>query len=163
MSFDPEPDPEIKFRGIYRMSLGSWRASISQALFWERSEGYGEKSELSLHRPLGERTWFRTSTAAVWSESTDGVEMGQSLVLSHELDRRRAVAIKAAVQTASDPEWIWRRYLLRFRYRQMIHDDWVYLAVEPGVDFPASQDYDVVPLISLALEFRFGDTTRSTL
>jgi hypothetical protein len=79
------------------------------------------------------------------------------------LDRRRAVAIKAAVQTASDPEWIWRRYLLRLRYRRMIHDDWIYLVVEPGVDFPASQDYDVVPLISLALEFRFGDTTRSAL
>lgn len=163
MSFDPEPDPEFKLRGIYGFPMGDWRGSISQSVFWEWTDGVGEKSQIAFRRPLGGATWFRAATAAVWSETTDGVEMGQSFVLHHSLDSRRSVALKAAAQTASDPEWIWRRYLLRLKFSRMIHDDWVFLEIEPGADFPESRGYDFVPLISFALEFRFGDTRRIDL
>lgn len=156
MRLDPEPEPKFRLRGTLHFPVGVWRWSAYETLFWEKDDGFGLKTGFDMARALGERTAVRSYSSALISEAADGVELGQTFVLSRLLGPERAVAVKAAVQaeTGADPPV--RRYLLRVNYRTLLYDDWLYLVVEPGADLPEERSYDFVPLVTFAVEARFG-------
>lgn len=156
MAFKPEPIPRLKLRGSVQAKPGKWRVNLNETLFWESDDGFGEKTQLELSRPLGSNTIIRSSTAAVWSETSEGVDLGQTLTWSHKLSHRRIISFRAGVAGHTEPSAVVDIYTVRAIWRQQIYRNWIYLEIEPGVDFPDDEDFDAIPLLSIRFDLILG-------
>lgn len=152
----PEPVPRIRLRSRLHLQMGAWQARLGETLFWESDDGVGEKTQLEFIRPLGTVTVFRSSTAAVWSETSEGVDLGHAVVWSHHLSRRRVISLRAGVAGHTEPSAIVDLYSVRTTWRQRIYRDWIFLEIEPGVDFPNDEDFETVPLLSIRFDVVLG-------
>ncbi len=56
----------------------------------------------------------------------------------------------------SHPSWITDQYLVRAAYRKRVHRDWMFLEIEPGLDFFREDGFSMTPLINVKLEIVFG-------
>jgi hypothetical protein len=160
MRFRPEPSPKLRLRGRLRKSFDLWRTDVAQSVFWSERDGFGEKTEFTLDRPTGEIHLFRLRSSLVWSELSHGVDWGQFASYYARLSSRRSAALKLGARGYSHPSWITDQYLVRVSWRRRVHRDWLFLEIEPGLDFFREDDYKMTPLINIQLEFVIGSFKR---
>lgn len=156
LKFRPEPVPKIKLRARLPWNIGNWQIQLSETLFWEGRDGFGEKTSLDFERFISKFTSIEFSSAAVWSETSEGVDLGQSVYVDHYLGRHRRLGLKMGVEAHTEPTFDVDRYLVRCPLSQKTHKDWMYVVIEPGADFPVERDYKFSPLIIFKLELIFG-------
>tara|TARA_R100000027_G_scaffold50114_3_gene38776 strand:- start:2449 stop:3486 length:1038 start_codon:yes stop_codon:yes gene_type:complete len=157
LDFKPEPVPKFRLRGRMSWQREHWRFRVSQYLTYEADDGFGEKTSLDLRRFLGEASWVEVDLAVVRSETSDGFEFGQAASLYHRISNRRTIGFRAALYSQTEP---WARIeagLLRMPYRQKIWKEWMYLTIEPGIDFKRERNFNPDPRILFELEFLFGE------
>jgi len=160
LRFRPEPSPRLRLRGRIRKSFDVWHSEFAQSLFWDRSDGFGEKSQIKFDRPIGEQYLFRLSSSAVWSELSRGVDWGHFASFFGYFSARRSAAIKAGLRGHTHPSTVTEQYLVRVPYRQRVFRDWLFLEIEPGLDFFREDNYEIAPLINLKLDIIIGSFER---
>jgi hypothetical protein len=156
LKFRPEPSPKIRLRGLLRKTFAIWRAELRQSVFWSEKDGAGEKTEFTLDRPVGDIHLVRFHSSVVWSEDSHGVDWGQFASYYANFSSRRSTALKLGVRGYSHPSWITDQYLLRVAYRQRVHRDWLFMEIEPGLDFFREDDFKMIPLINIKFEIVIG-------
>ena len=156
MRFRPEPSPRTRLRTRVRWPFEVWRAQLTQSLFWDLENGFGEKSQAEFRRPIREDYVFRLTSAAVWSELSEGVDWSQFAAFFASLSRRRSASLLMGVRGHTHPSTVTDQYVIRVRYRQRIYRDWLYVGVEPGADFFKDDGYRFAPLINLKMEIYVG-------
>lgn len=156
LAFDPGPIPELKLRGRAKREFEAWRFALSETLFWDNDDEFGERTEFQIGRLLGPRYVARWTSSCVWSETSDGVNLGTTLSLSHKLSERRTVSVTAGAGWITDPAAVVDEYILRIPYRQLVYRNWVYIVVEPGLDALNEDDWEPAPQLILRLEMLFG-------
>ena len=157
LDLKPEPVPKFKLRGRMSWEGEAWRFRISQYLTYEADDGFGEKSSMDMRRYIGDSSWAEVDLAVVRSETSAGFEFGQALSLYHRITNRRTIGFRTAVYSQTEP---WARVeavLVRLPYRQQIWKEWMYLKVEPGIDFKRERNFNPDPRILFELEFLFGE------
>ncbi|MFU8832963.1 MAG: hypothetical protein ACNA7J_12535 [Wenzhouxiangella sp.] len=156
MKFRPEPSPKIRLRGNIRKWFEIWSAEFRQSGFWSEKDGFGERTEFALDRPTGEIHRIRLRSAVVWSELSHGVDWGQYASYDVRFSPRRRAAIQLGMRGYSHPSWVTDQYLARVNYRQRIHRDWLFLEIEPGLDFFREDHFKAAPFINISLEIAIG-------
>lgn len=156
LRFRPAPSPKLRLRAKVRKSFDVWSIEFSQSVFWDREDGFGEKSQFNFDRPIGDIQLFRLTTSAVWSEISQGVDWGQFVSYYATFSKRRSVAIKAGARGHTHPSTVTDQYLVRVPYRQRIHRDWLFIVIEPGLDFFREDNFEMSPLINLKIDIFFG-------
>ncbi len=156
LKFRPEPSPKIRLRGRFRKSFDIWRAAFAQSGFWSEKDGVGSRTEFTLNRPSGEIHLVRLHSSWVWSELSQGVDWGQFVSYYARFSSRRSAALKLGIRGYSHPSWITDQYLVRVVYRKRVHRDWLFLEIEPGLDFFREDDFKMTPLINIKLEIVIG-------
>lgn len=156
VAFKPAPVLRLKLRERLTTRAGRWQVRLSEIPFWESDDGFGEKTELALIRPLSTDTVLRSTSGAVWSETSEGVDLGHAFVVSHSLSRRRSISFRAGVAGHTEPSAIVDGYSGRATWRQRVFRDWLYLEIEPGVDFTDENDFKATPLLSLRFDIVLG-------
>jgi len=152
----PEPSPRVRLQARYRYQLGDWRTGFRQSVFWDREDGYGEKSEVLFDRPGGDIHLFRVHSTAVWSEISQGIDWGQHASYHVTFSPRRRLGLTAGLRGHTHPSTVVDQYLMRIPYRQRIHRDWLFFEIEPGLDFFREDDYGISPLVNLKIEILLG-------
>ena len=160
LRFRPEPSPKIRLRGRLRKSLDNWRVDVTQGVFWSEKDGFGEKTAFNLDRPSSDRHLFRLNTSLVWSELSHGIDWGQFASYYARFSSRRSAALKLGVRGYSHPSWITDQYLIRLSGRRRVHRDWLFLEIEPGLDFFREDDFKTTLLINIRIEMVFGSFRR---
>ncbi len=160
LRFRPEPSPRLRLRARVGKSFDKWRSEFTQNLFWDMEDGVGEKSQIKFDRPIGDLYLFRLSSSAVWSELSRGVDWGHFASYYATFSPRRSAAIKAGFRGHTHPSTVTEQYLVRIPYRQRIHRDWLFLEIEPGLDFFREDNYEIAPLINLKLDILIGSIER---
>ncbi len=160
LRFRPEPSPKIRLRGRLRKTFESYRADLAQSVFWSERDGFGEKTEFTLDRPSGTIHLFRLKSSLVWSELSHGVDWGQYGSYYARLSKRRSAALKLGARGYSHPSLITDQYLLRVNFRRRVHRDWLFLEIEPGLDFFREDDFETSPLINIRLDIVIGSFER---
>ncbi len=160
LRFRPEPSPKVGLRGRFRKSFDIWHANFSQHVFWSEKDGFGEKTEFTLDRPYGEIHLVRFHSSLVWSELSHGVDWGQIASLYTTFSPRHSAIIRLGARGYSHPSWISDQYHVRAAYRQRVYRDWIFLEIEPGLDFFHEDDFDMIPLINIKLEIVIGSFDR---
>ncbi len=157
LDFDPAPMPKLKLRGRVSTHLADWHVDFSEQIFWEAEDGFGAKTQLEFKKRFGEPYIFRTSSAGVWSETSQGVDLGQSFSLYRHSGHHRSIGTRFGIYAHTRPSTVVDSYNLRFPYRQRLHRNWLYLEIEPGADFPRERDWAFTPLLVIKLDIYFGD------
>ncbi len=160
LRFSPEPSPKIRLRGRFRKSFEVWSAVLAESGFWNEKDGFGERTEITLDRPVGAIHILRFNSYAVWSEVSHGVDWGQIASWHTRFSSRRSAAIKLGVRGYTHPSWLTDQYLARVAYRKRVHRDWLFLEIEPGLDFFREDDFKTTPLINIKLEIVIGSFER---
>lgn len=158
--FRPEPSAKIRLRGHLRKSFDIWSAELRQSVFWSDKKGFGERTEFTLDRPSGDIHLVRLRSSVVWSELSHGVDWGQFASYYARFNSRHNAAIKTGVRGYTHPSWVTDQYLARVSYRKRVHRDWLFLEIEPGLDFFREDDFKASPLINIKLEIVIGSVKR---
>ena len=157
LRFRPEPIPRARLKFTALHGEEPFRQRATQSFFWQSDDGVGEKTQFDVDYYRRERFLYRWTTSFLWSEVSDGVEMGEILSYYKTLSKRRTIGVRVGGSGHIEPTAQVDEYTIRFPYRQRIWRWWLYLKVEPGVDFPRDRDFAETPFINVELDITFGD------
>ena len=146
-----------RLRGSIIVPYAAWGLRLTQTVAWFTDDGFIETSEMRWSRPMGNDWLFQTVSRLTWEENINGVKPGQSFSLYKELTTRRAYRFSIAGVWPEMPHTHEGNYAAEFTYRQLIHSRWLFLEIEPGVEFPQKHDYELTPYINAQFEIVFGD------
>lgn len=157
LRFRPEPDPRTSLRLRLHHDFEHLTTRFTQTFFLEAKDGFGEKTQFDLDQQQPRRHLRRLSTTVLWSEASDGVEAGQSLSLYRYLSRRRVVGARLGIAGVLEPSARVENYTARLIYRQRVHRDWIFMEIEPGLDFPRERDFQSTGFVYLKFDIILGD------
>lgn len=156
LDFKPEPVPDIKLSAGIPWKWGKTEYRFRQRFFWESDDGFGEKTSLKITRFFGDQFYVQSVTAGVWSETSEGVDLGQTLLMRHSFREDSTLGASFGAQAHTEPDTKIDLYLVRFSLQVPIYKNWIYLKIEPGADFDAAYDWEFSPLIFIKTEYYFG-------
>lgn len=157
LRFRPEPDPRLSLRLRLYHDFDHVTTRFTQTFFWEAHDGFGEKSQFDLDQQKARDYLRRLSTTVLWAEDSDGVEAGESFSYYKYLSGRRVIGTRIGVSGVLEPTARIENYTARLIYRKRVHRDWMFLELEPGVDFPRDRDFQATGFFNVKLDIIFGD------
>jgi hypothetical protein len=157
LGFRPEPDPRVRVRGHRAFPMGKTTLRPTQFFMWGAHDGFGARTRVDIDHGLGERKLGRFNSQAEWSEKEAGVLLETSLSYFAWPSRKEAYRVRARALGETSPSTVVTEYQLGFRYRRLIHRDWLYIDVEPALEFPREDGYDISPAVTVQVEANFGE------
>jgi hypothetical protein len=146
-----------RVRGRLVIPMDPWQLQLSQRFAWFTSDGLEETSEIRFDRPMANDYLFRSTTILTWREQESGWTPEQSLALYKEVSPRRSWRLSVAGSWPETPHTSEANYSTIFTYRQLIHRNWLFLDIAPGVEFPQENDYQANAFITAKFEIIFRD------
>ncbi|MCC5842786.1 MAG: hypothetical protein JJU05_00905 [Verrucomicrobia bacterium] len=156
LRFRPSPTPRLRTDARFFTDLGSWRAEFGQRLFWDMEDGFGERSQLQFTRPFADAHTLRLTSSAVWSETSQGVDLAHIISWKTDFSPQRFVFLRAGVLGYSEPQVESDQYFARVVYRQRASRDWLFIELETGLDFYREDDFEASPVAGIKLICLFG-------
>ena len=156
LSFKPDPEFYMKtrWRKIFPITE-KWRFYPTQFFFWKSRDGFGETTRADIERPLSDDSLFRIRAEATWSEISSGLEFIALMSYSQTLSNLRGWGIALSAEGDTRPSAVTENYRMAFKYRRAIHRDWLFLEVEPAIDFFREDNYRASPGITFQIEAIF--------
>ncbi len=144
----------LKSRRNYQLSE-FWHFQIRQNIYYFNEDGFGQKTQFHLQRPLTEQLTFRSTSEAKWEKEDDYFEFAQFLAVLQSINPKKAVEYKLGVLGESQPSQRVTNYSFVVNYRELIYKDWLFFEIGPGVLFDRKDNFDLTPSISFKLEIFF--------
>lgn len=146
-----------RVRGRLVIPMDPWQLQLSQRFVWFTSDGLEETSEVRFDRPMANDYLFRSTTNLTWRETESGWTPEQWLALYKEVSPRRSWRLSVAGAWPETPHTSKANYSTIFTYRQLLHRNWLFLDVAPGVEFPQENDYQANTFITAKIDIIFRD------
>jgi hypothetical protein len=127
----------------------------SQVFFLERKEGYGGRTRLDFNRFLSLDSFLRFRNEAFWSENSRGFEFFEEVSYLRRISEHQSLSIPLAFIAYTSPDPRFDVFRASVRYRGPLIKDWLYIVIEPGVDFPDERDYRRTPFLSIRFDALF--------
>ena len=151
-------NPQLRSRLRYSIPIARESLlNLTQAVFWENRDGFGEESRIDFNIPLTEKRLVRATTKGLLSETSQGLEWLAMLQYLGTLDHQQALSVGASMIGETRPENVLTKYNLFIKYRQRFLKEWLYFEVLPEVFWPRERDFTSTTALSLTLEIQFGD------
>lgn len=157
LKFKPAPVPKLGLRLRLEHGEPSFTSRLTQKFYWESDDGFGERTTFDFEHGEKNNYLHRLSTAVLWAESSDGVQIGQTLQLYKFLSKRRAAGIKMGWHGPLEPHAYVEEYSAHLYWRQRMHRNWLYLSAEPGLDWPKENGFKTSLFVQVAIEIVIGD------
>jgi hypothetical protein len=152
--------PKLITRARLRRSLdaGSFIHRFSQQLTYITDEsGLVNETRLDSDYVFNEEFIFRFVNYAEWRVIQKDFTTNHGPTLLHRLTEDDALNYGFTMQTViDDGRWFTNNYRLGINYRRNLYEQWVYLDVIPGLDFPKEWSFRRTPFITFQLEILFG-------
>jgi len=138
------------------LQTGDLKLRLTQSASYYTVDEWISKTEFDLNYQLRNAYLFRSESDLEWAEDIDGVRPSQTFVLFKPLSKRRAIRYEIGGDWPESPGPSETTYFTSFTYRTLIHSDWIYMEIEPGVEFPQIHDYDPKSFLLFKFDFVFG-------
>jgi len=132
-----------RIRGRYRYVRGlseSTLARATQAVFWERDEGFGTTSRLDWEWLPNRDSLLRLTGEGTYSEESDGVDWRASLVGFRQLTPKTAVRAELGTFGYTHPSFEVEEYFVALRYRRQFLRPWLFYELQPEHAWPLDPD-----------------------
>jgi hypothetical protein len=156
VNFRPEPVPTLAARLRLEDRDGIHVRRLTPTLFWDQRDGFGQNARLDIERHPSPEWKQRASTFLLWSETSEGIKASETLSLIHAPSRRRVQSLHVGATGKLEPSMKMTAYIVRYNIYRLIYKNWVYLEVEPGLQFPRERDWEATPFINIQLHVLLG-------
>ncbi len=158
LDFDDGPTPRIRSRIRYAIPIADESLlTLTQAIFWKRSEGFGEESRIDYDFPLSDKKLVRATGRGLFAEESNGYEWLGMLQWLQSFSHKRALAIGSYVAGETRPQNLVTEYDAFIKYRQRIIKKWLFVELKPEVKWARENDFKSAGIFTLTLEAQFGN------
>jgi len=134
----------------------AWVYRIAQNFYWYRIDGAGEDTRLDIDHPVTEHLLFRSTSEATWLNKNRYFDLGQDFILFQKINKRKAINYQVGVRDTTEPRTHAKNYFFTARYREQVHQNWLFLEVNPGVNYSEDNSYKPIKYIIFKVEAVFG-------
>lgn len=145
-----------RLRARHTVGGRRWEARATQTVVWYSEDGWDETSELRLSRPLPHGFLFRSTSQLRWTEQRKGVTPTQRFTL-YKMAGRNALQCGVSATGPGEPYEDENLYTLGAGWRRPIYRDWLFLEINPRLEFAETERYDATPVVMFVIEAMFGD------
>lgn len=157
LRFHGMPDPFTQLEFEHEQRLDGWVGRFTQDVFYYAKEGAGELTQVDLEHEFRDKSFFRSTTAASFTEDTHGVEFEHSFYYDYPLAGHcRRLIPGAGVFAHKCGPFLMDNYQVSLTYRTCFLRPWLVLELTPQLEFPRERDYTCTPSIRIGLEAWFG-------
>ena len=154
--FRPDPEPKIKL-GLYgRYDVGTWLLKVHQDVIWDSDDGFGKRIKVDTERRFGRDLLVQFGAEGIWSETSHGVDVSQSALLTYFLSKRRSVGLKFGVFEHTHPSTVVDEFRIRAPYQQQLWKAWTFVEIEPGIRFSRERDFRLTPELVITVDLLAG-------
>ncbi len=158
LNFDDGPNPHIISRVRYTIPVANESfLTLTQSIFWENSEGFGEESRIDYDIPISETKLVRATGNGLFSESSNGYEWQSLLQWLQSFSHKKAMAVGGYVVGETRPKCYVTEYDVYFKYRQRINKEWLFIEFKPEVKWTRENNFESVGIFTITLEAQFGE------
>jgi hypothetical protein len=118
---------------FWRTDATQWR--FGQTLFWRRSQGWGETTQLDFDARLSDRYLFRWYNSATWSQVSEGVDWRTGVPLYRLFHGGRVVVVEPNMYGQTGLPYAVSSYGVRGAYRQTLGRSWLFGELYVGQDW----------------------------
>ena len=136
---------------------GEWQREFQQEFWWFRDKGWGESTEYTMSRPLGERYRLRYFTGLEFEDRNDFFENVQLLSLSYRINERESMEYRLGGFANNEHRSRLTAYFVGANYRNQIYEDWVYFTVSPELYFARDEGWDAEASLTFRLDVFFSE------
>jgi len=129
---------------------------LTQSASYYTEDEWVSDTEFDINIQMRDEFLFRSESDLKWAEDIEGVGPAQTFVFFKPLSKRKAIRYEIGGEWPESPGPTETRYFTSFTYRSLVHSDWIYLEIEPGVEFPQIHDYDPKSFLLFKFDFVFG-------
>lgn len=151
-----EPLVRLRYRKTFPVSDYSL-TRLSNTLYWRKTEEFGNRLELDYERIVTSNTLLQWHTGGTYSEVSEGIEWNKRVTFYQALDERRAVSYSIGLNGNTLPYPIVENYGVSVRFRKNVLRSWLFVELEPSINWPLDRDRDLTPSITFRLEANFGE------
>lgn len=144
----------VRFR--YYKNFGKWQGRFVERVRYYTDDGWENYNSLDFERNFLENFLFRNTTVLYVREDEDSLDHSLSFSLFQFLTDTRALAYEWTNSFETDPSHRLKDLILRLRYRQQGHREWLIYELSPWVNFPEDDNYEAQFGLSFILEAKFG-------
>jgi len=159
MNLNPLPAPFLRLTFSHSVPVRKWMIFFKQQGFWyNQDDGFGEMTEIDFDRSIPSVGLFRSTSAATWSEETDGLEWEQTVKLGKIVKKNKhSIVAQFSVFGHNSSSSVMDEYRANFTYRFNAYRPWLFFNVTPQIAFPRDRDFAFTPLLRVSVEIFFGD------
>ena len=129
---------------------------LTQSASYYTEDEWISKTEFDASYQLPHDYLFRSESELECAEDIEGVRPAQMFILFKPLSKHRAVRYEIGGDWPESPGPTETKYFTSFTFRSLIHSDWIYVELEPGVEFAQVNDYEPKGFVMLKFDIVFG-------
>ena len=148
-------DPYLRLRATRENLFTNWKLYFHESLYLFDSTGFGADTIMDWDRGLTENLLFRSSSFLRYTDERDQFDMSQSFNLIHQLSKKRVVTYKVAVFADSEPSIFATSYLINASYRQNVHKDYLFVELQPQVQYQKINNFEPEYSLFLRMELYY--------
>jgi len=134
-----------------------WTANFEQVFWYLDDDGFGETSQLRFMRPITESYRMEISSELEFRDKENTFYYDLILSTTHRLNPSSSIEYYTGGIGESQPTNQVTSYILGASYRKLLHEDWLFLNLEPRLSFPRDENWDPQPSFTLRLQVYFSE------
>jgi hypothetical protein len=145
-----------KLRGRYTVPFENWEERFTQTVQWYSLDGWSESSTMRWSRVLKNNWLFQAESDITWDEVRSAITPSQVFSLSKQPTRTQGFQWTVSGVWPSTPSSREAVYAIEGSYRWLIHGNWLYVELRPGLDFQQVDRFVTNPKITFLLNTVFS-------
>ena len=135
-----------------------WHRELRQEIeYFDDEDRWGETSEFTVTRPLGDYYIFRSWTEAEFKDLENIFEYAHVFTLTRVFSERSALHYRLGALGASQPVPRVNGVFYGLTWQYQLYEDWVFLGISPEVFYPRELNWSAEPSVTFRLEVYFAE------
>ena len=148
--------PFVRSSASYIYPMNLVQLKFTESAFWFNSTGLGENSLLEVDHHITDKVLFRATSGATFLVNNEDYTYHQDFAFFDTIDNKRSLLYQITANGVSRPAAEITEYVALVLYRRRIHQDWVFLEINPQLHYPKANNFQLNAELILRLEFMFS-------
>jgi len=130
--------------------------TLTESIFSFNTTGPGENTQLDLDHRYSEKILFRATSGTTFLYDTPDFAWHQDFTIFQTLDQQASLLYQLSTNGVSRPAAEVSEYVALMLYRIRLHNDWVFLELNPQFHYPKASSFVLDAQFIVRLEFMFS-------
>lgn len=148
--------PFVRTSASYIKPLQIVQLKLTESMFWFNTTGAGENTQLEIDHKYTEKVLFRATSGATFLVNNEDYTFHQDFAIFDTIDKQKSLLYQLTANGVSRPAAEITEYVAMVLYRRRVHQDWVFLEVNPQLHYPKVNIFQINAELILRLEFMFS-------